>query len=139
MLQWKSVFEGPSFVAYFRSLNLMRPKDETLSKHSILGPNGLYGRRWEPPKTNIRVWWYLPNYLVLTKKLGLHKFSYRRCNIQAILTWLQLNFQGPLLFGFWECVVTYCWSQLHWLMLKENKMVSRGIEGLFYKSILVLK
>ncbi|KAB2055002.1 hypothetical protein ES319_A11G005600v1 [Gossypium barbadense] len=36
------------------SLNLMRPKDETLSKHSILGPNGLYGQ-WQPPKTNIRV------------------------------------------------------------------------------------
>ncbi|MBA0740797.1 hypothetical protein Gogos_013983 [Gossypium gossypioides] len=35
------------------SLNLMRPKDETLSKHSILGPNGLYGQ-WQPPKTNIR-------------------------------------------------------------------------------------
>ncbi|KAH1080524.1 hypothetical protein J1N35_020285 [Gossypium stocksii] len=36
------------------SLSLMRPKDETLSKHSILGPNGLYGQ-WQPPKTNIRV------------------------------------------------------------------------------------
>ncbi|KAK8710477.1 hypothetical protein V6N13_145798 [Hibiscus sabdariffa] len=36
------------------SLNLLRPKEETLSKHSILGPNGLYGQ-WQPPKTNIQV------------------------------------------------------------------------------------
>ncbi|XWS48289.1 hypothetical protein CRYUN_Cryun13aG0062400 [Craigia yunnanensis] len=33
------------------SLNLLRPKEETLSKHSILGPNGLYGQ-WQPPKSD---------------------------------------------------------------------------------------
>ncbi|XP_021292144.1 AMSH-like ubiquitin thioesterase 1 isoform X1 [Herrania umbratica] len=36
------------------SLNLLRPNEETLSRHSILGPNGLYGR-WQPPKSNIGV------------------------------------------------------------------------------------
>ncbi|XP_007036552.2 PREDICTED: AMSH-like ubiquitin thioesterase 1 [Theobroma cacao] len=36
------------------SLNLLRPKEETLSKHSILGPNGLYGQ-WQPPKSDIGV------------------------------------------------------------------------------------
>ncbi|KAK1280759.1 AMSH-like ubiquitin thioesterase 1 [Acorus gramineus] len=30
------------------SLNIPRPKEETLSRHSILGPNGLYGQ-WHPP------------------------------------------------------------------------------------------
>ncbi|PPD82486.1 hypothetical protein GOBAR_DD20574 [Gossypium barbadense] len=35
----------------FRSLNLLRPKEETLSKHSILGPNGLYGQ-WQPPRSD---------------------------------------------------------------------------------------
>ncbi|GMI71533.1 associated molecule with the SH3 domain of STAM 1 [Hibiscus trionum] len=33
------------------SLNLLRPKEETLSKHSILGPNGLYGQ-WQPPRSD---------------------------------------------------------------------------------------
>ncbi|WCJ21939.1 associated molecule with the SH3 domain of STAM 1 [Euphorbia peplus] len=37
-----------------RSLNFLRPKEETLSRHSILGPNGLYGQ-WQPPKSDIRV------------------------------------------------------------------------------------
>lgn len=36
------------------ALNLSRPKEETLSKHSILGPNGLYGQ-WQPPKRDIKV------------------------------------------------------------------------------------
>ncbi|CAN6467844.1 unnamed protein product [Victoria cruziana] len=31
-----------------------RPKEETLSRHSILGPNGLRGQ-WQPPVTGIRV------------------------------------------------------------------------------------
>ncbi|XP_020251867.1 AMSH-like ubiquitin thioesterase 1 isoform X2 [Asparagus officinalis] len=30
------------------SLNIPRPKEETLSRHSILGPNGLHGH-WQPP------------------------------------------------------------------------------------------
>nr|KJB37215.1 hypothetical protein B456_006G194200 [Gossypium raimondii] len=33
------------------SLNLLRPKEETLSKHSFLGPNGLYGQ-WQPPRSD---------------------------------------------------------------------------------------
>lgn len=33
-----------------RSINLLRPKEETLSRHSILGPNGLHGR-WQPPSS----------------------------------------------------------------------------------------
>ncbi|CAN1159174.1 AMSH-like ubiquitin thioesterase 1 [Linum perenne] len=36
------------------SLSFPRPKDETLSKHSIFGPNGLYGN-WQPPSTDKRV------------------------------------------------------------------------------------
>ncbi|WVZ23961.1 hypothetical protein V8G54_002505 [Vigna mungo] len=33
------------------SLNLLRPKEETLSRHSILGPNGLKGQ-WRPPASD---------------------------------------------------------------------------------------
>ncbi|KAJ4713415.1 AMSH-like ubiquitin thioesterase 1 [Melia azedarach] len=33
------------------SLNFPRPTAETLSRHSILGPNGLYGH-WQPPKSD---------------------------------------------------------------------------------------
>ncbi|OAY50178.1 AMSH-like ubiquitin thioesterase 1 [Manihot esculenta] len=33
------------------SLNLPRPREETLSRHSILGPNGLHGP-WQPPRTD---------------------------------------------------------------------------------------
>ncbi|KAH7528736.1 AMSH-like ubiquitin thioesterase 1 [Ziziphus jujuba] len=33
------------------SFSVPRPKDETLSKHSILGPNGLYGQ-WQPPRSD---------------------------------------------------------------------------------------
>ncbi|XP_062029497.1 AMSH-like ubiquitin thioesterase 1 [Rosa rugosa] len=36
------------------SINLQPPKEDTLSKHSILGPNGLYGQ-WQPPKIDIGV------------------------------------------------------------------------------------
>ncbi|KAK4794593.1 hypothetical protein SAY86_012587 [Trapa natans] len=30
------------------SINMLRPKEETLSRHSILGPSGLHGQ-WQPP------------------------------------------------------------------------------------------
>lgn len=33
------------------SLSIPRPKEETLSRHSILGPNGLHGQ-WQPPIPN---------------------------------------------------------------------------------------
>ncbi|KAJ9187277.1 hypothetical protein P3X46_002751 [Hevea brasiliensis] len=33
------------------SLNLPHPKEETLSRHSILGPNGLHGP-WQPPRSD---------------------------------------------------------------------------------------
>ncbi|KAJ4917529.1 AMSH-like ubiquitin thioesterase 1 [Raphanus sativus] len=36
------------------SVNLMRPTEESLSKHSILGPGGLRAQ-WQPPKTDIKV------------------------------------------------------------------------------------
>ncbi|KAF8105901.1 hypothetical protein N665_0152s0036 [Sinapis alba] len=36
------------------SVNLMRPTEESLSKHSILGPGGLRAQ-WLPPKTDIKV------------------------------------------------------------------------------------
>ncbi|CAH2036176.1 unnamed protein product [Thlaspi arvense] len=36
------------------SVNFIRPTDETLSKHSILGPNGLRAQ-WQPPKNDIKV------------------------------------------------------------------------------------
>lgn len=36
------------------SLNIPRAKEETLSKHSILGPNGLRGQ-WQLPTTNVAV------------------------------------------------------------------------------------
>ncbi|KAL5748880.1 hypothetical protein ACOSQ2_026177 [Xanthoceras sorbifolium] len=45
------------------SLNLPRPNAETLSRHSILGPNGLYGH-WQPPKSDILVKY--PNNIDLT-------------------------------------------------------------------------
>jgi STAM-binding protein len=37
---------------------MMRPKEETLSRHSILGPNGLSGQ-WQPPITDKGVRQYL--------------------------------------------------------------------------------
>ncbi|XP_030455630.1 AMSH-like ubiquitin thioesterase 1 isoform X3 [Syzygium oleosum] len=33
------------------SLSMVRPKEETLSRHSILGPNGLNGH-WQPPRSD---------------------------------------------------------------------------------------
>ncbi|KAF6165678.1 hypothetical protein GIB67_012575 [Kingdonia uniflora] len=36
------------------SLSIPRPKEETLSRHSILGPTGLRGQ-WQPPISNTRV------------------------------------------------------------------------------------
>ncbi|XP_057474756.1 AMSH-like ubiquitin thioesterase 1 isoform X1 [Actinidia eriantha] len=36
------------------SLTVPRPKQETLSRHSILGPNGLYGQ-WQPPSSDTRI------------------------------------------------------------------------------------
>uniref|UniRef100_A0A1J3C8C9 AMSH-like ubiquitin thioesterase 1 n=1 Tax=Noccaea caerulescens TaxID=107243 RepID=A0A1J3C8C9_NOCCA len=36
------------------SVNFIRPTDESLSKHSILGPNGLRAQ-WQPPKNDIKV------------------------------------------------------------------------------------
>ncbi|KAB2066838.1 hypothetical protein ES319_A09G186000v1 [Gossypium barbadense] len=45
-------YSNPMEVQFRRmSLNLLRPKEETLSKHSILGPNGLYGQ-WQPPRSD---------------------------------------------------------------------------------------
>jgi len=38
-------------LAFYRSLSLLRPKEETLSRHSILGPNGLKGQ-WRPPASD---------------------------------------------------------------------------------------
>ncbi|EEF28683.1 amsh, putative [Ricinus communis] len=38
------------------SLNFPQPKEETLSRHSILGPNGLQGQ-WQPPKSDKGVWY----------------------------------------------------------------------------------
>ncbi|GKV39441.1 hypothetical protein SLEP1_g47206 [Rubroshorea leprosula] len=37
-----------------RTLNFPRAKEETLSKHSILGPDGLHGQ-WQPPRTDVKV------------------------------------------------------------------------------------
>ncbi|KAI7985235.1 AMSH-like ubiquitin thioesterase 1 [Camellia lanceoleosa] len=37
-----------------RSLTIPRPKEETLSRHSILGPSGLHGQ-WQPPSSDKRV------------------------------------------------------------------------------------
>ncbi|KAH0975957.1 hypothetical protein GBA52_017856 [Prunus armeniaca] len=36
------------------SVSIPRPKEETLSRHSILGPNGLHGQ-WQPPRSDIGV------------------------------------------------------------------------------------
>lgn len=36
------------------SLTIPRPKEETLSRHSILGPSGLHGQ-WQPPSSDKRV------------------------------------------------------------------------------------
>lgn len=39
---------GPQQFSYSRSISIPLPKEETLSRHSILGPNGLHGQ-WQPP------------------------------------------------------------------------------------------
>jgi hypothetical protein len=44
----------PFFLTFCRSLTLPPPKLETLSRHSILGPNGLNGQ-WRPPTINTGV------------------------------------------------------------------------------------
>ncbi|PQQ10715.1 AMSH-like ubiquitin thioesterase 1 isoform X1 [Prunus yedoensis var. nudiflora] len=36
------------------SVSIPHPKEETLSRHSILGPNGLHGQ-WQPPRSDIGV------------------------------------------------------------------------------------
>ncbi|KAH9778749.1 AMSH-like ubiquitin thioesterase 1 [Citrus sinensis] len=46
-----------------KSLNFPRPNAETLSRHSLLGPNGLYGH-WQPPKSDKLVKY--PNNIDLT-------------------------------------------------------------------------
>lgn len=67
-------FQGsiPQQLAYTRpvdeqfrrmSLNFPRPTAETLSRHSLLGPNGLYGH-WQPPKSDKLVKY--PNNIDLT-------------------------------------------------------------------------
>lgn len=38
-------------LAFCRSLSLPCPKEETLSRHSVLGPNGLKGQ-WRPPASD---------------------------------------------------------------------------------------
>ncbi|KAI4331499.1 hypothetical protein MLD38_029684 [Melastoma candidum] len=45
------------------SLAIMRPNQETLSRHSILGPNGLHGQ-WQPPRSDKGVQY--PNDIDLT-------------------------------------------------------------------------
>ncbi|XP_010549118.1 PREDICTED: AMSH-like ubiquitin thioesterase 1 [Tarenaya hassleriana] len=47
---------SPPLEDHFRkmSVNFIRPKEETLSKHSIFGPNGLRAQ-WQPPKNDIKV------------------------------------------------------------------------------------
>lgn len=45
------------------SLNFLRPKEETLSRHSILGPNGLQGQ-WKPASVDKRIQY--PNNLDLS-------------------------------------------------------------------------
>ncbi|KAM1081324.1 hypothetical protein ACFX19_016046 [Malus domestica] len=48
----------------FRKLSIVpRPNEETLSRHSVLGPNGLNGQ-WQPPKSDIGVQY--PSILDLT-------------------------------------------------------------------------
>lgn len=47
---------------FCRSLSIPLPKEETLSKHSILGPNGLRGQ-WQPPSSNKGVWCFSSNAL----------------------------------------------------------------------------
>jgi len=39
------------YTGFGRSVSIPRPKEETLLRHSILGPNGLSGR-WQPPISN---------------------------------------------------------------------------------------
>lgn len=42
------------FYCCFRSLNIPRATEESLSRHSILGPNGLRGQ-WQAPSINVAV------------------------------------------------------------------------------------
>ncbi|GKV23568.1 hypothetical protein SLEP1_g33277 [Rubroshorea leprosula] len=53
-------------------LNFPCPKEQNLSKHSILGPNGLHGQ-WEPPKSDIRVQYPSNIDLTLVDILSLQK------------------------------------------------------------------
>lgn len=46
-----SFFNSYCLTYFCRSLSVPRPKEETLSRHSILGPNGLHGQ-WQPAIPN---------------------------------------------------------------------------------------
>lgn len=67
-----------------RSLGIPRPKEETLSRHSILGPNGLYGQ-WQPAVVNTKVQFVqLVGYSVISEELLTFPFYFLRSSIQII-------------------------------------------------------
>lgn len=99
MYNWISYYNSLSSLSPFggffhRALSIPRPKEETLSKHSILGPNGLRGQ-WQPPsnykvvRKSPAVFRYIEadNYLIyyisagsVSKLCGLHCSSDPRVN-----------------------------------------------------------
>ncbi|KAJ4969200.1 hypothetical protein NE237_015901 [Protea cynaroides] len=54
------------------SLSLPLPKEETLSRHSFLGPNGLHGQ-WQGPSAGIKVHYPSRGDLISTEDLGLNQ------------------------------------------------------------------
>lgn len=50
-----SRLDHPCLLTSCRSVSIPLPREETLSRHSILGPNGLHGQ-WQPPRSDIGVW-----------------------------------------------------------------------------------
>ncbi|CAM8889545.1 unnamed protein product [Rhodiola kirilowii] len=53
------------------SLNRPPPRKETLSRHSILGPNGLSGSVWSPPKAEFKVQYPSSSELVINDNANL--------------------------------------------------------------------
>uniref|UniRef100_A0A7N0UH12 MPN domain-containing protein n=1 Tax=Kalanchoe fedtschenkoi TaxID=63787 RepID=A0A7N0UH12_KALFE len=53
------------------SLNRPPPRKETLSRHSILGPNGLSGSVWSPPKADCKVKYPSSSELIMNDNISL--------------------------------------------------------------------
>ncbi|CAL5445172.1 unnamed protein product [Camellia sinensis] len=72
---------GRRSISQIGSLTIPRPKEETLSRHSILGPSGLHGQ-WQPPSSDKRR--ENPENGVLTEKVS-NNSEPERSSVEAIL------------------------------------------------------